>query len=153
MDEARAVGWLDPSTVALYPGVQAGFAEYTLHAVSLIQPPPTGEIAAVQIGAAVPYLMVEGRLQADQFDINIPNGGVIVYEVQTTNPLGNAQNNTAPLALLTKTPLTVGQSFITGNGVTIQVDSSVPGGFSINVSPTRVQNPSADMSYLVPLLL
>ena len=48
----RAVGWLDPSTVALHLG-QA--AEYTLHSISLIQPPPTGRIAAVQIGAQVPY--------------------------------------------------------------------------------------------------
>ena len=47
--------------------------------------------------------MVEARLQADQFDINIPNEGVIVYRVQTTDPLGNTQNEIAPLALLTKT--------------------------------------------------
>ena len=126
----RAVGWLDPSTVALHLG-QA--AEYTLHSISLIQPPPTGRIAAVQIGAQVPYLMVEARLQADQFDINIPNEGVIVYRVQTTDPLGNAQNDTAPLALLTKAALTAGQSFTT-DGVTVQVGNSVPGGFSIQVS-------------------
>src|SRR3984893_5444851 len=126
----RAVGWLDPSTVALHPG---GAAEYTLHSVSLIQPPPTGRIAAVQIGAEAPYLMVEARLQADQFDINIPNEGVIVYRVQTTDPLGNAQNKTAPLALLTKTALTVGQSFTT-DGVTIDVGGAVlGGGFLIQV--------------------
>ena len=65
---------------------------YARHSVSLIQPPPTG----VQIGAEAPYLMVEARPQADQFDINIPNEGVIVYRVQTTNPLGHAQNDTAP---------------------------------------------------------
>ena len=126
----RAVGWLDPSTVALHLG-QA--AEYTLHSISLIQPPPTGRIAAVQIGAQVPYLMVEARLQADQFDINIPNEGIIVYRVQTTDPLGNAQNDTAPLVLLTKAALTAGQSFTT-DGVTVQVGNSVPGGFSIQVS-------------------
>ena len=126
----RAVGWLDPSTVALHLG-QA--AEYTLHSISLIQPPPTGRIAAVQIGAQVPYLMVEARLQADQFDINIPNEGVIVYRVQTTDPLGNAQNDTAPLVLLTKAALTAGQSFTT-DGVTVQVGNSVPGGFSVQVS-------------------
>jgi hypothetical protein len=126
----RAVGWLDPSTVALHPG---GVADYTLHSVSLIQPPPTGRIAAIQIGAGVPYLMVEARLQADQFDINIPNPGVIVYRVQTTDPLGNAQNSAAPLALLTKTALTAGQSFTT-DGVTIDVVAAVlGGGFSIQV--------------------
>jgi hypothetical protein len=125
----RAVGWLDPSTVALPP---ARVFEFTLHSISLIQPPPTGRVAAVQIGGQVPYLMVEARQRADQFDINIPNEGVIVYRVQTSDPLGNAQNDTAPLALLTKTALTVGQSFTTG-GVTVQVVSSVPGGFSIQV--------------------
>src|SRR6185437_10562152 len=126
----RAVGWLDPSTVAQHPG---GLAEYTLHSVSLIQPPPTGRIAAIQIGAEVPYLMVEARLQADQFDINIPNEGVIVYRVQTTDPLGNAQFDLAPLALLTKTALTAGQSFRT-DGVTIDVGAAVlGGGFSIQV--------------------
>ena len=112
---------------------QGGVAEYNLHSVSLIQPPPTGRIAAVQIGAAVPYLMVEARLQADQFDINIPNEGVIVYRVQTTDPLGHAQPGTAPLALLTKTALTAGQSFTT-DGVTIYVgDAVLGGGFSIQV--------------------
>jgi hypothetical protein len=50
----RAVGWLDPSTVALHLGQ---VAEYTLHSISLIQPPPTGRIAAVQIGPQVPYLI------------------------------------------------------------------------------------------------
>jgi PASTA domain-containing protein len=129
----RAVGWLDPSSVVLHLG-QA--ADYTLHAISLIQPPPTGRKAAVQIGAQVPYLMVEARLKADQFDVNIPNEGVIVYRVQTTDPLGNAQNNTAPLALLTKNALTEGQSFTT-DGVTIKVGSAVPGGFSIHVSTSN----------------
>ena len=107
----RAVEWLDPSAVALHPG---GVAEYTLYSVSLIQPPPTGRVTAVQIGAEVPYLMVEARLQADQFDINIPNEGVIVYRVQTTDKLGTAQNEIAPLALLTARALTAGQSFTNG---------------------------------------
>src|SRR5262245_28625347 len=65
----RAVGWLDPSTVRPHIG---RVADYTLHAITLIQPPPAGRIAAVQIGQQVPYLMVEARLRADQFDINIP---------------------------------------------------------------------------------
>jgi PASTA domain len=129
----RAVGWLDPATVVLHLG---RVTEYTLHSISLIQPPPTGRIAAVQVGDQVPYLMVEARLQADQFDISIPNEGVIIYRVQTTDPLGNAQNDTAPLALLTKIALTAGQSFTT-DGVTVQVGSSVPGGFSIQVSTSN----------------
>ena len=127
----RAIGWLNPSTVSLHIG---RVADYTLHAISLIQPPPAGRIAALQIGQQVPYLMVEARLRADQFDINIPSEGVIVYKVQTSDPLGNAQNSMPPLNLLTKTALAVGQSFTTDNGVTVQVNSSVPGGFSITVN-------------------
>ena len=125
----RAVGWLDPSAVAQHSG---GVAEYTLHAASL-QPPPTGRVAAVQIGAKVPYLMVEARLQADQFDINIPNQGVIVYRVQITDSSVQAQDATVPLALITKTALTSGQS-ITTDGATIIVGAVLPGGgFSIQV--------------------
>jgi hypothetical protein len=127
----RAIGWLDPSTVSLHIG---GVADYTLHAISLIQPPPAGRIAALQIGQQVPYLMVEARLRADQFDINIPSEGVIVYQVQTSDPLGNAQNGRPPLNLLTKTALAAGQSFTTDNGVTVLVNSPAPGGFSITVN-------------------
>jgi hypothetical protein len=143
----RAVGWLDPSTVALYQG---GVAEYNLYPVSLIQPPPTGLIAAVQIGTEVPYLMVEARLQADQFDANIPNDGVIVYQVQTTDPLGHAQNDTAPLALLTKEALSPGQSFTTDD-VTIAVGGPVlGGGFSIQVSSTIHEGIVPNVFELVP---
>ena len=127
----RAIGWLNPSTVALQVG---HLGSYTLHSASLIQPPPEGRVAAVQVGAQVPYLMVEARHQADQFDINIPNDGVIVYQVQTTDPLGNAQNNMPPLNLLTKTGLTAGQSFTIVNGIMVQVDSSVAGGFSVTIT-------------------
>src|SRR6202044_655795 len=74
------------------------------------------------------------RHQADQFDINIPDDGVIVYQVQTTDPLGNAQNQVPPLNLLTKTGLAAGQSFTIVNGVKVEVDSSVAGGFSITVT-------------------
>ena len=126
----RAIGWLNPSTVPLHVGHSAN---YTLHSASLIQPPPAGRVAAVQVGTRVPYLMVEARHQADQFDINVPDNGVIVYQVQTTDPLGNAQNSVPPLNLLTKTGLTAGQSFSV-NGIVVKVDSAVAGGFSITVT-------------------
>jgi hypothetical protein len=149
----RGVGWVDPSTIAQQSG---GVAGYTLHSASLIQPPPIGRVAAIQIGAEVPYLMVEARLKADQFDVNIPNEGVIVYQVQTTDPLGNAQNSLPALSLFTKKALTVGQSFTTITGVNVQVDSSVSGGFSITVFTTPgpvLSNSSPDVSYVVPILL
>jgi len=130
----RLIKWLDPSTVPLHIG---RVADYTLHANSLIQPPPAGRVAAVQIGQQVPYLMVEGRLKADQFDINIKNEGVIVYQVQTSDPTGQPQNNMPQLNLLTKTALTAGQSFTAANGVTVQVNNPVAfpaGGFSITIN-------------------
>ena len=127
----RAIGWLNPSTVPVHVGHSAN---YTLHSASLIQPPPAGRVAAVQVGTQVPYLMVEARTQADQFDINIPNDGVIVYQVQTSDPLGNAQNSVPPLNLLTKTGLPAGQSFTTANQVVVKVGSAVAGGFSITVT-------------------
>lgn len=150
----RGLQWLNPATT---PVQQSGTADYTLHAVSLTQPPPTGRVAAVQVGQQVPYLMVEARLRADQFDANIPSEGVILYLVQTTDQLLNAQNEIPPLNLLTKKALTVGQSYLTTQGVSVGVNSSVPGGgFSVTVSvppPPVLGKPTRDMSYLVPLLL
>ena len=101
--------------------------------------------------------MVEARLRADQFDANIPSEGVILYLVQTTDQLLNAQNQIPPLNLLTKKALTVGQSYLTTQGVSVGVNSSVPGGgFSVTVSvapPPVLGRPVRDMSYLIPLLL
>ena len=130
----RAIQWLNPLAVQLHV---ARSASYTLHSASLIQPPPAGRATAVQVGTRVPYLMIEARHQADQFDINIPDDGVIVYQVQTSDPLGNAQNSVPPLNLLTKAGLTPGQSILAG-GVTITVDAAVAAGFTITVSDSAV---------------
>jgi hypothetical protein len=127
----RTIKWLDPSTVPLHIG---RVADYTLHAIGLIQPPPAGRVAAVQIGQQVPYLMVEARLRTDQFDVNLSSEGVIVYQVQTSDPSGYPQNKMPQLNLLTKTALAVGQAFTAANGITVQVSGSVPGGFSVTVS-------------------
>lgn len=134
-----AIGWLDPGTIAQHSGLTA---DYDLHAVGLVQPPPSGRVAAVQIGTEVPYLMVEARLRVDQFEANIPSEGVIVYEVQTTDPLGHAQNGTAPVQLLTPTALTVGQTYNAGT-LEITVTSALPGGFSVHLTdPTLTTVPS-----------
>ena len=130
-----AIGWLDGSAIALHIG-QA--ANYTLHSVGLVQPPPSGRLAAVRIGSQVPYLMVEARQRVDQFDRNIPSEGVIVYRVQTSDPLGHAQNATAPVTLLTSAALTEGQAFTSDTGVTVKVTDMLPGGFSVSVDdPTN----------------
>ena len=123
------IQWLDRATIAEHHG-RAGL--YTLHAISLAQPPPSGQVAAVKIGAGVPYLMVEARLKADQFDAAIPKEGVIVYAVQTPDPLGHRVNHLRPLILKTPQALSAGQAF-TADGLSVSVTASIPGGFVVAV--------------------
>jgi hypothetical protein len=127
-----AIGWLDPSAIALHDGHAR---TYQLHSVGLIQPPPSGRVAAVRIGAQVPYFMIEARQKVDQFDANIPSEGVIIYRVQTSDPLGHAQNQIAPVHLLTPTALDPGQFVRLGFNV-VSVIESVPGGFTVSVRDT-----------------
>jgi hypothetical protein len=142
-----AIGWLDASAIAHHAG---NATNYDLHAVGLVQPPPSGRRAAVRIGSNVPYLMVEARQKVDQFDRNIPSQGVIVYRVQTTDPLGHAQNSTAPITLLTTTALGVGQSFTSDNQVKVQVLNAIPGGFTVSVQdPLAIVPDVVEMSSAV----
>ena len=135
-----AVQWLDPGAIAQHSSLAA---TYDLHTVGLVQPPPTGRWSAVRVGGQVPYLMVESRSRVDQFDVGIPAEGVIVYRVQTTDPLGHTQNNQAPAELLTVTPaggpaaLSAGAVLTTDNGVTVRVLSALAGGISV-----RIEDPS-----------
>jgi hypothetical protein len=105
---------------------------YDLHSVGLVQPPPSGRWAAVRIGSQVPYLMVEARQKIDEFDLNIPSQGVIVYRVQTSDPLGHSQGNLVPVFLLTGA-LGPGTSFTADSGVNVQVTSALSGGFSVRI--------------------
>ena len=123
-----AVRWLDASAIAQHT---SGAVSYDLHSVGLIQPPPSGRWAAVRIGSQVPYVMVEARQRVDQFEINIPSEGVIVYQVQTSDPLGHAQNNTAPIQLLTTTALAPGMAYRSPSGVAVRVTVQLPGGYSV----------------------
>ena len=125
-----AIGWLDMSAIAGHTGRAV---PYDLHLGGLVQPPPSGRVAAVRVGAAVPYLMVEARKRVDQFERNVPSEGVIVYRVQTTDPLGHAQNATAPAILLTPAALAVGQAFVADNNVAISVTGATPGGLLVVV--------------------
>lgn len=125
-----AIGWLDASAVV---SQKDRAADHKLYTVGLVQPPPSGRVAAVRIGSQVPYLMVEARQKVDQFDAGIRSEGVIVYQVQTTDPLGHAQNNTAPVRLLTETALKPGQKFTSTSGVKVQVKSAIPGGFTVHI--------------------
>jgi hypothetical protein len=77
-------------------------------------------------------------IRALAYDYGLDRSKETVYRVQTSDQLGHAQNETAPLALLTKTALTAGQSFAT-DGVTIDVDGAVlVGGFSIQVQTIAI---------------
>jgi PASTA domain-containing protein len=138
-----AIGWLDQSSIAVH---SAGTARYDLHAVGLVQPPPSGRWSAVQIGPRVPipYLMVEARLMVDQFESasqfepGIRNEGVIVYRIQTTDPHGGSQNQKLAVFLLTANALTVGQTFTSDTGIKVKVLSAFAGGFSVTVNdPTH----------------
>ncbi len=124
-----AIGWLDKSYIAQNASRSAS---YNLHSVGLIQPPPSGRFAAVRIGNRVPYLMIEARQRVDQFDKGILGEGVIVYRVQTTNPLGWAENGAAPVMRLTASPITPGMTFTDG-GTSVRVTGAIPGGFAIHV--------------------
>lgn len=125
-----AIGWLDPVAIAAHSGRAGG---YILHSVGLVQPPPTGRWAAVRIGSQVPYLMVEARQRVDQFDGKLPGEGVIVYRVQTSNPLGWAQNNMAPVQRLTAMPLQVGQALVSDANISVSVTGTLAGGFYVLV--------------------
>lgn len=143
-----AIGWLDKSAIAQHIGRTAG---YDLHSVGLVQPPPSGRSAAVRIGSQVPYLMVEARQKVDQFDGDIHTEGVIVYQVQTSDLLGWAQNATAPIELLTTAALTPGQAFTSSSGVTVHVISALPGGFSVRIDdPTNPQAIVPDVIQMSP---
>ena len=140
-----AVGWLDPSAIALH---DVTARNYDLHAIGLVQPPPFGRWAAVRIGTQVPYLMVEARLMVDQFESKsqfepgIPSQGVIVYRIQTTDPHGTGQNGQAPVSLLTPAALGVGQAFTADTGIRVQVQAAISGGFSITIDePGRATVP------------
>ena len=126
-----AIGWLDAPAIASH---NSSTADYKLHAIGLVQPPPSGRVAAVRIGSTAPYLMVEARKRVDQFDANIPSEGVIVYRVQTSDPLGHAQNSIAPIELLTTTALTIGQTFTSSTGVTVAVTSAIAGGLTVHIT-------------------
>jgi hypothetical protein len=136
-----AIQWLDVSAIAEHTGRSA---LYQLHSVGLVQPPPSGRSAAIRIGSSVPYLMVEARMMVDQFESpsqlesGIPSQGVIVYRVQTSDPLGAAQgadpiHPNIPVFLLTPTALQVGQAFTSDSNVAVSVIGSIPGGFTIVV--------------------
>jgi hypothetical protein len=126
-----AIGWLAAAAIAQHSRRDA---VYNLHSVGLVQPPASGRVAAVRIGSQVPFHMVEARQKVDQFDRNIPSEGVIIYRVQTSDPLGSAQNNKIPVFLLTTTALTPGKTQTLSDGTKVEVKGAIVGGFSVRIT-------------------
>jgi hypothetical protein len=92
------------------------------------------QVAAVRIGSEVPFFIVEARQKVDQFDRNIPSEGVIVYRVQTSDPLGKAQNNKIPVFLLTSPALKPGKTLTLSTGVKAKVTSAIDGGLRVQIT-------------------
>ncbi len=155
------LGWLDASAIAIDTLVDA---QYDLHAVGLVQPPPSGRSTAVKIETNTNPLFVEARLRVDQYDGRnmwnrgnptvdptdtggIKSEGVIVYELageQDPRPNEPAPGVMDPLIRLkTLKALQPGQS-ITTSGVTVNVVAALAGGFRV-----RIVNPNAP-SVVVP---
>jgi hypothetical protein len=143
------LGWLDPSAIAVD---RTANAQYDLHAVGLVQPPPPGRVTAVQIETGGNPLFVEARLRADQYDggnnwnpNGIKNEGVIVYELAgVQNPFAQPGEIDPLIRLLTQTTLVPGQSFTSNSGVTVRVVVALMGGFTVSID-----NPNAP-SVIVP---
>jgi hypothetical protein len=139
-------GWLDAGAIAQHAG---GSASYELQHLGLAQPPSSGRVAAVRIGAGFPYTMVESRAMTDQFEAGMPRGqgefgipseGVIAYRVQTRNPtVQEREGNRKPLFLMTldaqQRPyaLKPGESAVLDDGMTLTVNAALPGGFAVSI--------------------
>ncbi len=124
------IGWLGINAIRTHP--LGKNRNYTLHAISLFQPPPPWRTTAVRIESKknTGYFLVESRIRTDAYDgsssisMGIPSEGVIVYEVQ-----GDTE-----VYLLTTTALRVGEKFEdTDEGLVISVSDSVANGFLIQV--------------------
>jgi hypothetical protein len=130
-------GWADGSSVANHAD---SFASYDLQLGALPQPPAGGLVAAVRIGDAVPYVMIEARTKSDAFDVSIKSEGVIAYRVQWEDPKPRVDRPgfRKPLYLLTETALQVGESATLDYDIVLTVSAAIPGGFSVTIEdPNR----------------
>ena len=130
----RVLGWIDPATIAHQ---DRRFRDYKLHTLSLVQPPPSGRVCAVQVGERPPYLMIESRRRTDQFDSGIGSEGVIVYEVRSADTDPGAWIRPS-IRLWTPTALQPGQNVTVPSGVTVQVTLATAAGFDVRVTDPRL---------------
>jgi len=106
---------------------------FTLHALGLLQPPPSDRVTAIRIPSAIPsrYFLVEARLSADPYEsataglsVGIPSQGVVVYEIDAA----------WPVQLRTPVALSPGQKYTNATEqLEIEVVAAVPGGFTTTV--------------------
>jgi len=128
------LGWI-PTNAIRRLGQGEGEESFTLHAISLLQPPPPGRVAGLRIptSQASRYFLLEARLRTDAYEqgfaglsSGIPSEGVVVYEVDETV--------WAPVKLRTTTAVRVGQSFRSeADKLFVSVTDAVAGGFTVFV--------------------
>ena len=84
--------------------------------------------------------------KVDRALFGIPKEGVIVYQVQTPDPLGHRVNHLRPLILKTPLALSVGEQFVSDAAIAVTVTGAIPGGFSVIVED---RNASFDSGQLL----
>lgn len=124
------MGWLHSGAIGTHSiGTSA---TYTLHALSLPQPPPPGRLTAVSVKSldSPGRFVIEARLRTDAYETpgaisaGIPAEGVVVYEVQGITQV-----------FLRRSGMGVGASFSDASeGLTLRVTSGVEGGFRVSIS-------------------
>jgi hypothetical protein len=124
------MGWLHSGAVR--PHAIGTSATYTLHALSLPQPPPPGRVTAVSVKSldTAGQFVIEARLRTDVYETpstlssGIPSEGVVVYEVQGVTQV-----------FLRRAGMGAGASFSDSTeGLTVRVTSRVDGGFKVSIT-------------------
>ena len=125
------LGWLDAGAILQHQG---RFAAHDLHSVGLVQPAPSFKTTAVKVGGEKNYFVAEARQKVDQFDVNIPNEGVIVYQVEEEDIDPSSARIMPIVHLKTPAALQAGSTYSSDSGVRIDVITGLVGGFSIRVT-------------------
>lgn len=124
------MGWLHSGAIRTHPVGTS--AMYTLHALSLPQPPPPGRVTAVSVKSvdSPGQFVIEARLRTDVYEMpgaissGIPAEGVVVYEVQGVTQV-----------FLRRSGMGAGASFSDSTeGLTVRVTSLVEGGYRVSIS-------------------
>ena len=141
-------GWLDDRAIGRYT-IGSGLRGFILHHVdSLRAPTHSGEVYAIRIGDNVPYIMVESRKKTDHWEagisgseMGIPDEGVLVYRVWTSNPtIQERRNCRKSIYRENLTALQPGESITVGNA-NVRVESELTGGIGYIIHVTTDPTP------------